>query len=188
MNGSNSLSVAEYQIKQASQVPTAVLSGSIQDLLRDIEVASAKRFSGLGLIAEEKLSDHIPQERVVEMIEANRMLVACDAQGVPVGFAALSLWSYGCLLEELDVLPEHGGKGLGRALVMAAIEWAKVNRQPAIFLSTFADVPWNRPFYSRLGFQIVPESELNVDMMQLRNNEIAAGLPVDRRVFMRMSL
>lgn len=185
---SDTLSVAEYQIKQASQVPTAVLSGSIQDLLRDIEVASAKRFSGLGLIAEEKLSDHIPQERVMEMIEANRMLVACDAQGVPVGFAALSLWSQGCLLEELDVLPAHGGKGLGRALVVAAIEWAKANRQPSIFLSTFTDVPWNRPFYSRMGFQIVPESELDADMMQLRSNEIAAGLPVYKRVFMRLPL
>ena len=55
-------------------------------------------------------------------------------------------------LEQLSVLPEHGRRGHGRALVEAAKNEARRRGYWSISLRTFADVPWNGPFYARTGF------------------------------------
>jgi GNAT superfamily N-acetyltransferase len=54
-------------------------------------------------------------------------------------------------LEEMDVLPEHAGQGLGAALIEAVCSWAHTRGFDAVTLSTFRDVPWNAPFYPRHG-------------------------------------
>jgi hypothetical protein len=45
-------------------------------------------------------------------------------------------------------------------------------------------IPWNAPFYSRLGFEIVPEQDLTEGMKRLRRLEATAGLAVAQRVIM----
>jgi GNAT superfamily N-acetyltransferase len=51
----------------------------------------------------------------------------------------------------MDVLPEHAGQGLGAALIEAVCSWAHTRGFDAVTLSTFRDVPWNAPFYTRHG-------------------------------------
>lgn len=55
-------------------------------------------------------------------------------------------------LEQLAVLPEYGQRGLGRALVAAALSEAAFRGYDRMTLRTYADVPWNAPFYERCGF------------------------------------
>ena len=55
-------------------------------------------------------------------------------------------------LEQLSVLPEHGRRGYGRALVEAAKNEARRRGYRSLSLRTYADVPWNGPFYARAGF------------------------------------
>lgn len=55
-------------------------------------------------------------------------------------------------LEQLSVLPEHGRRGYGRALVEAAKNEARRRGYQSLSLRTYADVPWNAPFYARAGF------------------------------------
>jgi GNAT superfamily N-acetyltransferase len=55
-------------------------------------------------------------------------------------------------LEQLSVSPEYSRRGYGRMLVDAAKEEARGRRHNRLTLRTYADVPWNAPFYSRLGF------------------------------------
>ena len=45
-------------------------------------------------------------------------------------------------------------------------------------LSTFRDLSWNAPFYSKLGFRPVDEAELTTGFQQIRLKELAAGLPI----------
>jgi GNAT superfamily N-acetyltransferase len=56
-------------------------------------------------------------------------------------------------LEQLAVLPAHGRRGIGRSLVEAACTWAAARGHARISLRTYADVPWNAPFYARCGFR-----------------------------------
>ncbi len=55
-------------------------------------------------------------------------------------------------LEQLSVLPEHGRRGHGRVLVEAAKNEARRRGYQSLSLRTYADVPWNGPFYARAGF------------------------------------
>ena len=55
-------------------------------------------------------------------------------------------------LEQLSVLPEHGRRGHGPALVEAAKNEARRRGYQSLSLRTYADVPWNGPFYARAGF------------------------------------
>lgn len=55
-------------------------------------------------------------------------------------------------LEQISVLPQVGRRGYGRRLVEAAMEEAHRRGFERLTLRTYADLPWNGPFYARVGF------------------------------------
>jgi len=57
-------------------------------------------------------------------------------------------------LEQVSVLPDHGGRGIGRVLVETAKTEARTRGYDRLTLRTYADVPWNAPFYAKLGFAV----------------------------------
>ena len=61
----------------------------------------------------------------------------------------------------------HGRRGVGRALVDEVLAWTAVRGLPSVTLITFRDVPWNGPYYEKLGFEAVtaltPELRAAVD-------------------------
>jgi GNAT superfamily N-acetyltransferase len=56
-------------------------------------------------------------------------------------------------LEQLSVDPDHGRRGVGRALLRAAVAWAGEQGYAELTLATYRDVPWNGPFYASEGFE-----------------------------------
>jgi GNAT superfamily N-acetyltransferase len=58
----------------------------------------------------------------------------------------------GAHLEQLSVHPDHGGRGIGRALLRAAVAWARAAGYDELTLVTYRDVTWNGPFYASEGF------------------------------------
>jgi GNAT superfamily N-acetyltransferase len=66
-------------------------------------------------------------------------------------------------LEQLSVLPDATRRGHGRRLVEAAVAEALARGHDRITLRTFADVPWNAPFYATCGFV---ESEPDTDFLR----------------------
>jgi N-acetylglutamate synthase-like GNAT family acetyltransferase len=77
------------------------------------------------------------------------------------------------------------GKRVGRQLIACA-EHARKLGLTSLTLTTFRDVPWNAPFYARLGFEIV--TELTPELRQKREEEAAHGLAYDSRCAMRRHL
>jgi hypothetical protein len=57
-----------------------------------------------------------------------------------------------------------------------------------VSLSTFRDVSWNGPFYSKNGFRALEPSEWTSGMRAIREKEGRHGLRVEARVFMRREL
>lgn len=118
---------------------------------------------------------------------AGRLWVALAGE-TPVGFAhAEALVSGEAHLKEIDVHPDHGRRGLGRQLIAAVCSWAARSGYPVVTLTTFRDVPWNMPFYARLGFEVTPASECSSDLRNIVRAEARRGLDTDRRVVMRRS-
>lgn len=91
-------------------------------------------------------------------------------------------------IEQVSVHPRAAGRGLGRALIETAAVWARQHGLKALTLTTYQDVPWNRPYYERLGFQIVDDAHMTPGLRRLRAQEAAAGLDQWPRVVMHRSL
>jgi GNAT superfamily N-acetyltransferase len=169
----------DYEIRQANSqdIPT----------LPEIERAAGRLFAGLDLVQD--LENHtVPLEELARAQKAGRLWVATERRDQPVGFALVTVVDGLAHLEELDVHPDHGRRGLGTALVERVCEWAKREGFAAITLSTFRDLPWNAPFYARIGFRALAEDELTEGLLQLRETEAERGLPIAERVVMRREL
>jgi len=121
-------------------------------------------------------------------VKADRLWVAADELDRPVGFALASIVGDNAHLDELDVHPAHGQRGLGAALVEAVCDWARASGYRAITLTTLRDIPWNAPWYQRLGFRVLEENELSQALHDLLQEEIQRGLPAHKRVVMRREL
>lgn len=104
----------------------------------------------------------------------------------PAGFARLEEVGGCAHLEQLSVHPDAAKAGLGRALVAAAVQWARHEGYPALTLCTFARVPFNAPFYRSCGFsEVEPAGEL----AEVRRHEAELGLDsIGERVAMRLEL
>jgi N-acetylglutamate synthase-like GNAT family acetyltransferase len=87
-------------------------------------------------------------------------------------------------LEEIDVHPSHGRRGLGTALVRKVCEWATLRGHVMLTLTTFRAAAWNLPFYVRLGFEEIPRETLRPELAAVVSEEAHRGLDPVRRVVM----
>ena len=117
------------------------------------------------------------------------ILVSAESHsGTPVGFAHVVEHNRTeAHLEQLSVLPEHGRRGHGRALVDSAKREARTRGYGRLTLRTFAEVPWNAPFYAGCGF--VETQPATVHERELQRAEAQRGLErLGRRVQMTAEL
>ncbi|TAL95824.1 MAG: 4-(cytidine 5'-diphospho)-2-C-methyl-D-erythritol kinase [Rhodanobacter sp.] len=130
----------------------------------------------------------IPPELLRQAIDRGLVWVALTAAGEPVGFVWLDTESSDDVIgiAEIDVLPEHGRRGIGAALLEHACAWAREAGYRRIDLGTLADVPWNAPFYARYGFGVVNKNDPAFAYARQRDRE--HGFPDPLRVFMSRTL
>lgn len=162
-----------------------IQAARIEDLapLAEIERAAATLFRDTPyafLVDAEPLS----LDFVIQQFQAGREWVAVDDRDIAVGYAIAQEVDGNAYLQQIDVHPSHGHRGIGRKLVEVVCAWAKQQNYRRIMLSTFRDIEWNAPFYAKLGFQILAETQLTEGFQQIRGKEVEMGLPIDQRVIM----
>ena len=151
--------------------------------LAAIELAAARLLAGY---APESILNETTSLDVLKQAQREGHLWVALADDVPVGFAHVELIERDAVhLEEIDVHPDHGRHGLGAKLVLQVCEWASDHGYRSVTLTTFRDVPWNRPFYARLGFDVVPPDQLSIALRAVIDDETRRGLDPSRRVAMR---
>jgi GNAT superfamily N-acetyltransferase len=155
--------------------------------LAAIEDAAAEIFRHTA-VAGAYLDDVQPIETNRDAQQQEMLWVAVAADGRIVGFALARLIDGEPHLEEIDVHPDHGRRGIGAALVRTVIEWARGRSAGGVTLSTFRDIPWNGPFYASFGFHALDTESLSDAFRELRMREREHGLPIDQRVVMRLAL
>jgi len=150
--------------------------------LSAIELAAAKLLKGYA--SESALTETTDEHTFADAARDGRLWVALMRE-VPIGFALVEMLADDLPhLEELDVDPSHGRRGVGTALVRAVCEWAADSGYIMLTLSTFRAVPWNFPFYARLGFEEVPRETLRSELSAVVSEEADRGLDPDTRVVM----
>lgn len=155
-------------------------------LLPVIELAAASLLAGHAPASA--LTETTSQADLEDAQRRGRLWVAL-AHDVAVGFAHIKELEPGVVhLEEIDVHPEHGRRGVGTWLLIVVCQWAATRGYSSITLTTFRDVPWNMPFYARLGFEEIPPDELSPALRLVIEDETTRGLDSSRRVAMRRRL
>jgi GNAT superfamily N-acetyltransferase len=152
------------------------------EALYDIELAAATMFERY--VPASVPQDNTPLSKFRSAQREGRLWVALFGE-TPVGFALVEMLAEDLPhLEEIDVTPAHGRRGLGTALVHTVLEWVVNAGYQQMTLTTFRSVPWNMPFYARLGFVEIPTHELRPELETVVRDEAGRGLDRDQRVVM----
>ncbi|MFI6448708.1 GNAT family N-acetyltransferase [Kitasatospora sp. NPDC050543] len=154
-------------------------------LLQDIERAAGEGFRALGMAAVAD-DEPLPTAELARYLEGGHAaMAAVDAADRPVAYL-IGEPVDGCLhIEQVSVHPDHARRGVGRALID---HLAASTDAPALTLTTFADVPWNAPYYRRCGFRPLAGAELTPGLREIRRQEAAHGLDRWPRLCMRREL
>ena len=170
------MNAQRYEVTEAAPEDVA--------LLPEIERIAGLQFKAsadLG-IPDEMYDTPNPVETFAAAQRAGRLWVARAASGEPVGFALVTEIERYAHLDELDVLPTYGRRGIGSTLLAAVCSWARDAGYAAVTLRTFRDVPWNAPFYRRRGFCVVESETLSAGHVALERSERQRGLRTEARV------
>lgn len=151
-----------------------------------LEVAAGRIFAAVGMAAVGEYPPPRPDDLRAHQRDGRLWVV--DRGGHPVGYLMVGVLD-GCgHVEQVSLHPDHAGHGIGAALVEHAAGWATERGLPALTLTTFADVPWNAPYYERLGFRRLGAEGLTPGLRDIRAREAAIGLDRWPRCCMRRDL
>ncbi|MGV3621165.1 MAG: GNAT family N-acetyltransferase [Archangium sp.] len=147
--------------------------------LMRLERDAATRFVAVGLPGAVDLPC-LPESAFVD----GQVFVAL-VQDVIAGFALVSMDGDDLHLDELDVSSTHGGRGIGRELLNAVVGFALSQKRRRVTLTTFRDVPFNAPFYARVGFVEVKD---DARLEKILQHERERGIDIAPRVAMAFTL
>ncbi|MFC8452471.1 GNAT family N-acetyltransferase [Kitasatospora sp. NPDC057223] len=153
-------------------------------LLRSIERAAGAGFRGIGMpeIADD---EPLPEAGLARYLTRGTALVVADGTDRPVAYLIAEPVDGALHIEQVSVHPGYARRGLGRALID---HLAAHTDAPALTLTTFADVPWNAPYYKRCGFGPLADADLTPGLREIRRQEAAHGLDRWPRLCMRREL
>ncbi len=157
-------------------------------LLAEVEVSGGRLFETVALKSALDPNHSTPTEKLRQALDDRLLWVAVDPADRPLGFVAASGGPGTTFIVELSVAHEEQGKGLGAALMRTAIDDARRRGDRAVTLTTFRDVPWNRPFYEKLGFRVLEPTELTPELIAVLADEASRGLAPDERCAMHLAL
>jgi GNAT superfamily N-acetyltransferase len=157
------------------------------EYLPDIERAAGELFRQIGMAAV--ADDDLPTvEELAVFQQDGRAWVVTDDADQPVGYALVDVVDGCAHVEQVSIQPRYARQGLGKRLVNTVEQWARRSGLRAMTLTTFTDVPWNAPYYKRLGWHVLNPSDLTPGLVRIREHEAARGLDRWPRVAMRFEL
>ena len=106
-----------------------------------------------------------------------------DERGIG-GFLITGTMDGDFYIDELSVATSYQRRGVGRALIDAVLADAKQQGFQAATLTTDRELPWNAPYYARLGFRILTPDETPPEL----SARLASQPSPDRRCAMRRTL
>ena len=140
--------------------------------LVEIEVSAGQSFHTVGL---HRVAADVPDPTdLLAAIESARVWVA-DVGIEPAAYAHAEALDGNAHVAQVSVAAEYAGRRIGRTLIRHVEAWGRERGSPATTLTTFRDIPWNAPYYARLGYRILGETEIGPDLARTIAHE--AELP-----------
>lgn len=155
--------------------------------MRALERSAAQMFHAIGydFCADGPVRDADEHLRV---IETGVTLVAETKTGSLAGFAMVEPMDGEAHLVEIDVAPLFQRQGLARRLIAGGADWSRSKGFDGMTLTTYRDVPWNAPYYRRLGFVEFKPGPGRSGLIRTINQEAAWGFDFRPRIAMRKTI
>ena len=141
-----------------------------------IDASATKKFASIPELADLAENEEEPA-KIQHWLNIGRVFLA-EQSGQPVGFVAAYPID-GCLyIAELSVLSSRQGKGIGSCLLNVVFQWARERcvfdrtSIARVFLTTYADVPWNGSWYRRRGFKEADPAILGPSHVEIMAEDI----------------
>ena len=151
-----------------------------------VERRAGERFLNEGFPAPAE-ETYLAPEVFLDGIAESRVWVATVNEAV-IGFALAGTVNGKPHLEEVGVVPAHGRQGIGRALIQQVSQWALEDRHVQLTLTTFKEIPWNGPYYQKLGFRELAPHEIEGELFQMLSQERKTLCVPPKRIAMVLSL
>ena len=161
------------------------------DTLRAIDDDACALYAAHGVTVELPHDHPFAREELARWLrsaELGSAFLAVDAAGAGLGFAALELVDGEPYLDQLSVRVAAMRQGIGGELLARAADWARSVGGSALWLTTYAHLSFNQPYYELRGFIVVPEFECSAGLrhhLHEQRNHLPAP---DQRVAMRRPL
>jgi GNAT superfamily N-acetyltransferase len=120
------------------------------ELLRSIERDAGRAFAAIGM-TRVSADEPKPVEELETFRAAGCAWVTVDDGDAPIAYLLSAVLDNCAHIEEVCVAPSHARRRVGAALIEHLAAIARSEGRAALTLTTFRDVPWNAPYYQRLG-------------------------------------
>ncbi|MGD9639269.1 MAG: GNAT family N-acetyltransferase [Alphaproteobacteria bacterium] len=158
--------------------------------LPHIENEAANLFRSFVAVFDDSLPP-APESYYHSLPQCAEVFIATTQNNNIVGFVVVKTLDSQAYIAEIDVLPDYGHKGIGRKLLERAILWAQNHSYDYITLTTFKNIPFNAPFYRKLGFCEFTPDEKSSDLKKVIQNEteiFGDHLKENPRIAMKLNL
>jgi GNAT superfamily N-acetyltransferase len=142
--------------------------------LQAIQLAAGSAFRDVGMPAVAD-SPPLPADSLSGYWQAGRAWVAADEHDEPVGFVVADVVDDCAHIEQVSVHPAHAGYRIGATLLDHVAQWSSRHKLRALTLITFRGVPWNAPYYERLGFHELGPAEVTPGLAAKKAAKAAQG-------------
>ena len=137
-----------------------------------VEVEAGQVFRTVGMT---KVAEDVPQiSDLREAAEAQRLWVT-EVEAEIAGYISAEVLDGNAHVAQVSVAPAYAGRALGRAMMEFLEDWGRAAGCPATTLTTFRDVPWNGPYYLRLGYRVMRTEDIGPELAGTMAHE--ASLP-----------
>lgn len=157
------------------------------ELLRSIEREAGRTFAAIGM-TRVGADEPLPGDEFETFRAAGRAWVAVGDDDAPVAYLLSAVLDNCAHIEQVSVAPSHARRGVGAALIEHLAAIARSEGRAALTLTTFRDVPWNGPYYERLGFAIVEALDQGPELAAVVAREAHSIPSSAARVAMRRPL
>ena len=162
-----------------------IRSGRVEDLdtLAELEIDASEALIEVGALPGVSPSA-TPRHLMLQALSEGLVFVVADKDDYPLGFLAGLERDGGLYIGEIDVWRCWQRKGIGRALILHALNEARRRNLWGGMLTTDRLAPFNMRFYGLLGFVEVGLDQAPPSLAQVIRDEIESGHDPGRRVAM----
>ncbi len=137
-----------------------------------VEVEAGNLFRTIGMA---QVAEDVPRDSDLrEAVAAERIWVA-DVGAEIAGYICAEVLDGNAHIAQVSVAPDHAGRAIGRSMIEYVEQWGRAAELPATTLTTFREVPWNGPYYLRLGYRVLPDDLIGPELSRTMEHE--ASLP-----------